>query len=325
MDNASTDFHSPMAELIIEFLAQKRALGFRYQTEEALLRRFDRFLAEQGHTERNLPRHLVELWTARREHEEPRTQNSRVSVTRLFARFMVDRGMSAYISPAGVTAPIRLDFTPYIFSRGEIRRMLASADRLPASPLSPLRPLVMPEIFRLLYACGLRVGEVLRLTVEDVDLPAGVLCIREGKFRKDRLVPITPSMARRLHDFNEAIRPRPVGDAFFPTRQGTHYDHDAVYSVFRRLLRETGIPHGGRGLGPRLHDLRHTFAVHRLEHWVREGADLKAKLPVLAAYMGHQSLVGTQRYLRVTSYIFPDIIAGLRTVVGYAIPKETQP
>ena len=85
-----------------------------------------------------------------------------------------------------------------------------------------------------------------------------------------------------------------------------------------------GIPHGGRGRGPRLHDLRHTFAVHRLEEWVREGVDLDAKLPVLAAYMGHRSLTGTQRYLRITPEVFPDIVANLDKVVGHAIPKEAR-
>ena len=86
-----------------------------------------------------------------------------------------------------------------------------------------------------------------------------------------------------------------------------------------------GIPHGGRGRGPRLHDLRHTFAVHRLEDWIREGADLQARLPILATYMGHQSLAGTQRYLRITPYVFPNIVADLRRVVGHAIPTEVQP
>jgi len=325
MHNAAHTLCSPLAEVIGEFIAHKRGLGYRYHSEEALLRRLDRFLVVEGHDQQTLPRHHVERWVARRVHERPRNQSARASIVRQLARFMLDRGMDAYVLPTGVGSPVRLDFTPYIFSRNEVGQLLAAADRLPPSPISPRRHLVMPEIFRLLYGCGMRVGEILRLTVDDVDLQAGVLRIREGKFRKDRFVPVAPSMVQRLRTLHAALGDRPCQGPFFPGPRGQHYDKRAVYDVFRRLLRDIGIPHGGRGRGPRLHDLRHTFAVHRLEDWIREGADLQARLPILATYMGHQSLAGTQRYLRITPYVFPNIVADLQKVVGHAIPTEVQP
>jgi len=180
----------------------------------------------------------------------------------------------------------------------------------------------MPEIFRLLYCCGMRVGEVLQLKVEDVDLGSGVLSVREGKFHKDRLVPMAPSVTMRLRRYASVL-----GNSaafFFPAPDGGHYSKVTVYQVFRQLLRVCHIPHGGRGRGPRLHDLRHSHAVHKLESWYRQGADLGVKLPLLSTYMGHTSLVGTQRYLHLTPEIFPDIITRLDQFTGHVIPRRAE-
>jgi integrase len=144
-----------------------------------------------------------------------------------------------------------------------------------------------------------------------------------GKFNKDRLVPMAPSMLARLRKYAAVLGKRDPSSVFFPAPDGGPYSIVTVYRVFRRLLRECGIAHGGRGKGPRLHDLRHAFAVHRLENWYRQGADLEAKLPVLAAYMGHKSLASTQRYLRLTPEIFPDIRKRLDESTGHVIPRRS--
>jgi integrase len=181
----------------------------------------------------------------------------------------------------------------------------------------------MPELFRVLYGCGLRVSEALKLTVSDVDLDEGVLLIREAKFRKDRLVPVSLALAARLRRYAGTFnRSSDRGVAFFPKRDGSHYDKGIIYSTFRTMLHAAGISHGGRGQGPRLHDLRHTFAVHRLEQWYRQGADLGVKLAVLSSYLGHQSLAGTQRYLRLTSSLFPEITASVEAMVGHIVPRR---
>lgn len=257
------------------------------------------------------------------QYEHPRTQAARAGVTRQLAHFMADRGLPAYVPPPVRMEIARLDFTPHIFTRAEMRALLACVDRLPATQRSPRRHLVMPELFRVLYGCGLRISEAVKLTVTDVDMDRGVLHLREAKFRKDRLVPVSPRLAERLRRYAAGVDgARDLGQAFFPTRDGRHYTKWAVYGIFRRLLREAAISHGGRGRGPRLHDLRHTFAVHRLEDWYRQGANLAAKLPVLSAYMGHQSLAGTQRYLRLTPALFPDVVASVEAVVGHAMPRR---
>jgi site-specific recombinase XerC len=113
--------------------------------------------------------------------------------------------------------------------------------------------------------------------------------------------------------------------AFFPAPHGGAYSTRRVYDIFRRLLCAIGISHGGPGIGPRLHDLRATFAVHRVEAWYREGAELGAKLPSLSAYMGHLSLLGTQKYLRLTLAIFPDLARHFEQAYGYLLPRPPTP
>jgi integrase len=307
----------------MQYVAARRAIGYRCEEEARLLRRLDRFLAGQGLTSVELSRELVRQWLAKTPHEHPRTQAARAGLTRQFARFIAERGLPAYVPPPMRMEIARLEFTPYIFTRAEIRALLAAGDRLPATARSPRRHLVMRELFRVLYGCGLRISEALKLTVTDVDLGQGVLLLREAKFRKDRLVAVSPGLSERLRCYAAAVdRARDLGQAFFPNRNGGPYTKWAVYGIFRRLLREAGISHGGRGRGPRLHDVRHTFAVHRLEEWYRQGVNLAAKLPVLSAYMGHQSLVGTQRYLRLTPALFPDVVASVEAVVGHAMPRR---
>lgn len=320
----NVNFHSPLADAMVELVTQKRALGCKYITEEATLIRFDRFLVEQGLSDMALPRQIMDRWTAKLPHESDRTHGSRISIARILARHLLDRGIHAYIPPSVSGQGFLRSFTPYIFTRREVRSLLAAADSLPRTGVSPFRHQVMAEIFRVLYGCGMRVGEVLRLTVADVDLDAGVLRVRQGKFRKDRLVPMAPSLTERLRRFSLSMGKRDANSPFFQHRSGA-YAISTVYQTFRRLLRESGISHGGRGRGPRLHDLRHTFAVHRLEDWIHEGIELSAMLPVLSAYMGHRTIEGTQRYLTITPYIFPDLAKRVEVFVGHAIPGGPRP
>jgi integrase len=183
----------------------------------------------------------------------------------------------------------------------------------------------MPEIFRLLYGSGFRLGEVLNLRVRDVDLNQGIVTVRQGKFRKDRLVPLALSLVNRLRTYAAGFGNRPPDALFFPAPNGRAYRLRTVYGLFRTLLLQCGIPHGGRGKGPRVHDLRHGFAVHTLLRWYREGVDPNAKLPLLATYLGHQHLSGTQRYLHLTAELFPEVMARVDAAFGDVIPRRIEP
>lgn len=307
------NLRSALAPEIAAFIQEKRSCGCRYVAEEALLNRLDRSLCSDTARDRTLSREQVERFITKQPHERPRTHKARVLLVRQFALFLRRREIGAHVPDSRLTGIVRMDFVPHIFTRHQMRQFLEAVDRLRPDSRSPERQLVMAEMFRLLYGCGLRVGEALRLRIADVDLERGVLTIREGKFRKDRLVPMAASLAERLRRYVKAMNLGSTESILLPNPLGQSYDKRTIYLYFRRALRECGIPHGGRGRGPRLHDLRHTFAVHCLQRWYRQGEDLNARLPLLVAYLGHQSLAGTQRYLRLTPAVFPDITARLES------------
>jgi integrase len=191
-----------------------------------------------------------------------------------------------------------------VFSREEARRFLAACDLLAGVRAHPIG-LVHGVALRMLLLTGLRRGELLALRDEDVDLAVGVATVRHGKFGKSRYVPLAADLVQRLHLYRETTSraiaaPRPASP-FFP---GAHPQQaiarSTLYKAFRRTLRLAGIKHLGRGQGPRLHDLRHSFAVLRLLRWYETGADLTVKLPLLATYLGHVGLTSSQVYLHLT-------------------------
>lgn len=314
-------FKSVLGDYLRSFMQEKQACGYRYIREIENLRRFDRFLMTTELAKIELPKLIVDQWTTRKSHESVKSCQQRINLARGFSLYLNRMGVSAYV-PARGAAIYRLDFTPYIFSHDEIDRLIAAADRLKKNFVSPFRHLIIPIIFRLLYGCGMRVNEVLRLKCEDIDLDAAIITVREGKFRKDRLVTVAASTVQRMKEYAATAGIHDPTAFFFQVADGSRYGDRTIYSYFRRFLWECGISHGGRGVGPRVHDLRHTFAVHRLELWYREGANLNAMLPVLAVYLGHQRMTGTQRYLRLTPDIFPDITTRLEASVGHVFPQR---
>jgi integrase/recombinase XerD len=316
-------FHSALAPWIERFIAEKQACGYKYAVEGAALGRLDRFLREQGLEIAALPRALVERWIAKDPNESPRTQRARIGLVRRLALFLLRQGCPAYVPEARLTAKEPAPFVPYIFRHEEIRKLLEAADTLPVNPRSPLRHRVLPAIIRVLYGCGPRIGEVLALRVGEVDLASGILVIREAKNRKDRLVPMAPSLCQYLRRYADSLGARPSDVPFFATPRGGPYIRQTIYYAFRQLLWRCRIPHGGRGHGPRLHDIRHTYAVHLLARWYREGADLNALLPVLATYLGHRSVTETQLYLRLTADLFPDVSTRSEAAFGHIIPRRT--
>jgi integrase/recombinase XerD len=321
----SPRFQSVLSALMEKFLQEKHACGYAYHEATRILRHLDSFLLQEGLATYELPSSLARKWLAKKAHESARTHQQRITVFRQFSRFLVRLGYSAYVPDSTLAARNRSTFVPRMLSEEELRKFFRAVDALEPTARSPLRHLIMPELFRLLYGCGFRVREVLKLRVRDADLNQGIITVRLGKGRKDRLVPPALPLVNRLQKYAARLENRPPDAIFFPGPSGGPFSLRSVYTLFRRLLLQCGIPHAGRGKGPRIHDYRHLFAVHALRRWYRDGEDLDAKLPLLATYLGHQHLSGTQRYLHLTAELFPEITARADAAFGDVIPQRREP
>lgn len=322
-------FKSPLAPMMRQLILEKRASGYKYDKQDRILKGLDDFLCHTTVKQNELPRELVMQWLQKKPDEQASTQQHRIILVRQLARLMIRLGYPAYVPPYGIGAQRSYTFSPHIFTQNEIQKILHAVDQIKPKASSPLRHLIIPEIFRLLYGCGFRLSEVLNLRVRDVDLKQGVISIREGKYNKDRLVPPALNMVERLRVYaecldNNALKKRTEDAFFFPSLSECAWSRGTIYGLFRKVLLQAGIPHGGRGKGPRVHDLRHTFAVHRLIQWYEEGCDLNTKLPFLVAYLGHKNFTGTQKYLHLTAELFPNLTERMNKQFGGVIPKGRQ-
>ena len=229
--NKPTEFNCVLAPFINKFLIQKRSLGYHYTREALALCNFDRFLVALAHSKANLPRTVVEQWTEKRGEERPRSQGNRISLMRQLGKSLVRQGIEAHIPDTRLAPIVKLDFTPRIFTTGEVGRILRAVEQMPISKISLRRHIIMPHIFHLLYGCGLRVGEVCHLQIRDMDSAEGILTVRKGKFHKDRLVPMAQSLAKRVRQYAATYMASAAPeDILFPAPDAGPYCHTAVYS-----------------------------------------------------------------------------------------------
>ena len=323
-DASNIGFQSVLAPFMDQFLQEKHSCGYTYQESTRILHRLDDFLVQEGLATLELPRSIAGSWLAKKPHESPTTQQHRIILVRHFSRFLLRAGYPAYVPDLTLSARNPWAYVPRMLTDEELRRFFHAVDALEPTARSPLRHLIMPEVFRLLYGCGFRVREVLKLRVRDVDLNQGVITVHQGKFRKDRLVPPALSLVNRLRKYAAHFENRLPDATFFPGPSGGPFSLRTVYTLFRQLLLQCGISHGGRGKGPRIHDARHLFAVRVLRRWYQDGADLDAKLPLLATYLGHVNLSGTEHYLHLTAELFPEITARANAAFGDVIPRRVE-
>jgi site-specific recombinase XerD len=230
-----------------------------------------------------------------------RAWHSKYSALKGFFQFAVSREHMNKIPLPTELPKLPPTVIPYIYSREELRRLLEAIPLCQRSSFS-IEPRTLRAILLLLYGAGLRRGEVLNLAAADVDLPNGLLTIRDGKFFKSRLVPIGRHLTEVLNDYarwRTATHPSAIaGRHFFIGRRRMVIHRCSLQRAFKRLLEHIGLRRtDGARYQPRLHDLRHAFAVHRLTTWYRQGADVQRLVYHLSVYLGHARLAHTQVYL----------------------------
>ncbi len=304
-------FESPLADGIATFLAHKRALGCRFRGEEMNLRLLDRFLVEHRIVAlEDISPAVIDAFLASRPRADPHSFNHlRGTVARCFewlaARNLVP-GFPVLAKPRRATRT-RL---PFLFDAATARRLIDAAAALPDNSFAPLRGPTYRVIFALLYALGLRVGEVARLRLFDVDLTRQVLVVRETKFAKNRLVPFGPRIRSLVNDFldlraqhgGSLIETMPV----FSFGRGRPISPHTISRVFHELVPQLALSVPEGTASPCAHTLRHSFAVGTLLRWYRSGIDPGSRLLQLSTFLGHVNPASTAVYLTITTELLTE-------------------
>jgi integrase/recombinase XerD len=295
--SAPASFTSHLASFVARYVALKQALGRHFAHERDILLHLDRFLTAQA---ADLTAETFALWCAAIGHLMPGVRRNWMRVARNLCLFR-QRSEPACFIPDPSTFPRPHERRrPHLFTREEIVQLLRATAELRPSSTSPLRREVFRLAIVLLYTAGLRRGELVRLTLADYDAPEHTLTIRASKFHKSRLVPLSADAAREMDAYLVARHRFPhATDAplLCSRRRGLrHHTGAGLAQGLRQLIQRTRI-RSTSGALPRVHDLRHSFAHEALLRWYRAGIDVQAKLPALAAYLGHVSIVSTQHYL----------------------------
>jgi integrase len=322
------EYTSALAGHITGLICQKQSVGYKYQTEAAILKRFDTFCNTYYPATQTLDRDIVFHWSRQRTGEHPATLQGRITPVRELARYMIRNGLWAFILPEGMLPKVPR-YLPYIYSDDEIKRIFSHIDRCHCCVEVPYRHYVMPLFFRLLYCCGLRVSEARMIKVGDVDLEQGVITLTHTKSGKHRQVPLSIRLHEKFIAYYQRIHTCSTPDDwFFPGYKNKPMTVGNVEKNHRKFLWQAGISHPGRVRpgergAPCVHSYRHTCAVHCLRNWIREGKNVQACMPVLQAYMGHASYSGTAYYLHLTVDMFPDITNRLENEMNRIIPSIT--
>jgi integrase/recombinase XerD len=294
------------ASIITSYIEHNRGLGKRFRWEASVLLAFAKSV---GDTPLRKIRPAIILRFGDRKSNRDITRRKKYRVLARFFRFVVARGRLK-ASPVPViewkrSSPSR---TPYIYSADELKRLLAAVPDATAAQ-SHIDAETLHTYLLLLYGAGLRRGEARRLKVDDVDLAQSLIRVRGTKFFKTRIVPLGASLTAAIKPFVAKRRNclTDDGSTLFTKRDGTPLSDSAIGSAFKRLRTIAGIRREGDARNqPRLHDLRHSAAVHRVIAWYRTGADVNDLLPKLATYLGHKDLSGTQHYLTMTEELLAE-------------------
>jgi len=317
------DYNSVYGAHIQQFIAMKRKLGFKFIKDAKLLFSIDVLAIETDQIAEGITKEFADLWIKKTINESSRNHYQRAICLNHFSAFLCGLGIKSYIPK--LPPPPKTTFIPHIYSPTEVKALFEASDklRMPHACMS-CSLICLPLLIRALYSTGIRIGEALALKDEDVNLVENYLRVRDSKNGKERIVPISETIAEACRHYlsyrNKMPSKRPF-EYFFVKLDGSQPSAATVGVWFRRCLSQAGIPYIGMYQGPRVHDLRHTFAVTSLANMAEAGIDLYVSLPILSTYLGHQSLESTNQYVRLTKHIYPDLIKDVNLICQDVFPK----
>jgi integrase/recombinase XerD len=294
--------NGPFSGFINQYLQLRRSLGFVLRSAEYILNEFDLYLSEYFTDAKTLTKPMIVGYLQTVKHLQASTLYLRFMFLRQFCRFLFQLNPDTYVPEKRLIRRGPTVRLPHIYTTDEAIALIKLARMLP--PQGSWRPYTYSILLSLLWVSGLRIGEALRLNLEDVDTDNAVLHIRESKFFKSRLVPLTTSSATALETYKrlraEHGHDQRPNAPFFVNKKARRCLHRTVENTFLGLVRQLGI-RTVQGRTPRLHDFRHTFATRYLNEVYEKGKDPNAALPLLATYLGHVKITYTQIYLHPAS------------------------
>jgi integrase/recombinase XerD len=287
---------SELQAALNEYLNIRRTLGFKLRDEGTVLPQFLNFLEKKEAS--FITTELALQWATLPENVLAAHWARRLAMVRVFAKFRSATDPRTEIPPQGLLPHRYRRRPPYIYSDGEVSRLLDASSHLRS--VIGLRASTYSTLFGLLVVTGMRISEPIALDRWDVDLTRAILSVRLTKFGKSRMIPIHPSTVDKLAQYSrlrDRLLARPKCPSFFVSEQGTRLTQSSVRWAFVKLSRQIGLrgPHNNHG--PRLHDLRHTFAVKTLLRWYRTGVDVERHMPELATFLGHTHVNDTYWYI----------------------------
>lgn len=285
---------SSLPQKVEDYLTVRRALGFKLVDHGRLLPDFVDYLQQAGAS--TVTTEAALAWATKPQGVQPYRWKQRLSVVRGFAKYLSAFDPVTQVPPSDLLAYRRRRPTPYLFSDAEVTGLLTATGTLN----HPLRAATHRTLFGLLAVTGMRVGEALRLDRDDVDLDAGLVDITQTKFNKSRRLPLHASTVAALASYisdRDVFWPRPIQPSLFVSTVGTRLGDRRVRAVFADLVNQVGLEPRFGSSRPRIHGLRHSFAVATLLDWYRSGVDVAARMPLLSAYLGHASPASTYWYL----------------------------
>lgn len=314
-------FKSRLGTSIKDFIHQKRALGYPYQSSARILLHFDLLVAEKFPDERTITKEMCTAWLRLKPGEHPNGLLRRVTPIRQLAKYMKGLGYDVYVVPGHIPNK-QIKYEAHIFTVAEVKAFFHAIDHCPPSPFSPTRRYVIPIIFRLLYCCGLRSSEARLLNREDVDVETGKITIRESKGWKARIVYMSEDLREVCKEYDSIMDCMfPDRQIFFPNKHGNSFNKSTLGHWFHEFWDKLPESSAITGNPARVHDFRHGYAAHRLNQWVKDGQDINSLYPYLSEYMGHCNYADTDYYLNLIEDFYPEMEQRLSSINNDILPE----
>lgn len=322
------EYKSTLTSYMNGFIELKEASGVNNLRAKWILLEIDKFYLENNITVSTITSDIISEWRKTRTNDCNRTLYAKYSVWSQLARFMCRQGQECYIPQMTTHRGLKDCFTPYIFTHEQIDAIMEKSTEMKLYDRHTSCVMyVIPTIIRLMYSTGLRVSETLSIMNMDVHIKEHYVHIKKTKNGSERLVPLSDNMSSVLEQYIYYRNKMPIKNVaaddslLFIKMDGTPCHAGSIYTRFRWILKECGIPHYGNHHGPRVHDLRHTFAVHAFEQMERNGIDLYAGMPIISTCLGHKSLSATEQYVRLTYEMYPALAERCTPINAFIYPK----